>query len=709
MTRITFALLFNASFVAAQLSYPPAPRKPVTDTYHGVKVIDDYRWLEDFNDPAVKQWAWAESAVARSFLDALPERAVMAKELAAMYAHQGVRYGYMEQRGSIFATKRDPQHQHAILITLASLDNPASEHVVLDPDTIDPKHLTAIDFVSPSADGRYVAVSLSSGGSESGDLHVYEVATGRALPEVIPGVNRGTAGGSVAWNAQGTGFYYTRYPHAGERAPEDLNFYQQIYFHKLGDPTERDTYSLGKEFPRIAEIQLESSRDARFIAATVRIGDGGDMQHWLLTPGHEWRQLARVSDEVKQLAFGFDSDLYLLSKQNALRAKVLHLRANETFAQATVVIPESEVVIDGIYPSRAGLFVVDLAGGPSDARFLPANSAQSVSVPVPPISSVFGAAPLDDGSFVFPVASYLAPLAWFRFDPRSHKVLPTALREASPVPTDNFEVVREFVTSKDGANVPLNIIRPKGLVLDGSHPTVLTGYGGYGVNITPFMSINTLALLQHGIVFAEANLRGGGEFGEQWHEQGKLTKKQNVFDDFAACAEHLISRKYTQSARLGIIGGSNGGLLMGAALTQHPDLYHAVVSEVGIYDMLRVELSPNGAFNVTEFGTVKEADQFRALYAYSPYHHVHDGTQYPAILFTTGDNDPRVDPMNSRKMAARLQATGTREPVLLRTSSKAGHGIGSSRDEQISLSADVDAFLIHELRADATTTARTDQ
>ncbi len=198
-------------------------------------------------------------------------------------------------------------------------------------------------------------------------------------------------------------------------------------------------------------------------------------------------------------------------------------------------------------------------------------------------------------------------------------------------------------------------------------------------------------------MFAEANLRGGGEFGEEWHEQGKLTKKQNVFDDFTACARYLIDQKYTQPAKLGIMGGSNGGLLMGAAFTQHPELYRAVVSMVGIYDMLRVELSPNGAFNVTEFGTVKEADEFRALYAYSPYHHVHDGTKYPAILFTTGDNDPRVDPMQSRKMTARLQATGTKQPVLLRTSSKAGHGIGSSRDEFVALFADADAFLIHEL------------
>jgi prolyl oligopeptidase len=238
------------------------------------------------------------------------------------------------------------------------------------------------------------------------------------------------------------------------------------------------------------------------------------------------------------------------------------------------------------------------------------------------------------------------------------------------------------------------------LVLDGSHPTLLTGYGGYGVSKSPFYPGPLVVLLEHGVVLAEANLRGGGEFGEDWHEQGKLTKKQNVFDDFYACARYLIDHRYSEPSKLGILGGSNGGLLMGAAFTQHPELYRAVVSMVGIYDMLRVELSPNGAFNITEFGTVKEADQFRALYAYSPYHHVRDDTQYPAILMTTGDNDARVDPMQSRKMTARLQATQTRQPALLRTSSAAGHGIGSSVDEEVDLWTDIDAFLLQELGAE---------
>jgi prolyl oligopeptidase len=269
---------------------------------------------------------------------------------------------------------------------------------------------------------------------------------------------------------------------------------------------------------------------------------------------------------------------------------------------------------------------------------------------------------------------------------------------ASPASFSDVEVIRVSAISKDNTRVPMNILRRKGTKLDGNNPTLLYGYGGYGINESPAFSARRRAWLDHGGVWVTANLRGGAEFGDSWHEQGRLTKKQNVFDDFIACAEYLIKSKYTSPEKLAIEGGSNGGLLMGAALTQRPELFRAVVSHVGIYDMLRVETFPNGAFNVTEFGTVKETEQFKALYAYSPYHHVKDGTDYPAVLFLTGDNDGRVDPMNSRKMTARLQAaTHSGRPVFLRTSSGSGHGIGTALNERIEQDADVFAFLFDQL------------
>jgi prolyl oligopeptidase len=273
------------------------------------------------------------------------------------------------------------------------------------------------------------------------------------------------------------------------------------------------------------------------------------------------------------------------------------------------------------------------------------------------------------------------------------------LSSTSPIKFDDAEVVREYAVSKDGTRVPVNIIRLKTAKLNGKNPTLLEGYGGYNISMTPgFVGAFGRMWLNQGGVYAIANLRGGGEYGEEWHRAGRLIRKQNVFDDFIACAEHLIQRNYTSPQHLAIIGGSNGGLLMGAVLTQRPDLFRAVVSAVGIYDMLRVELDPNGAFNVTEYGTVKDPDQFKALYAYSPYHHLRDGGSYPAVLMTTGENDHRVNPMNSRKMTARLQAANISDhPILLRTSSNAGHGIGSSLDEEIQEGTDIFTFLFDQL------------
>jgi prolyl oligopeptidase len=316
---------------------------------------------------------------------------------------------------------------------------------------------------------------------------------------------------------------------------------------------------------------------------------------------------------------------------------------------------------------------------------------------VPPISSVTALISSGDDAF-FRISSYVEGGAWYQYSPKTKQLTKAAINGAIPSIANEYEAVREFAVSKDGTKVPVNIIRKKGTKLDGTHPTLLYAYGGYGISMNPGFLATERVLLERGFVYAVANLRGGGEFGEQWHEQGNLTKKQNVFDDFAASAQMLIDRGYTNPKKLAIMGGSNGGLLMGAALTQHPELYRAVVSFVGIYDMLRVELSPNGAFNVTEFGTVKETDHFKALYAYSPYHHVKTGVEYPAVLFLTGDNDPRVDPMNSRKMTAILQASGTKRPVLLRTTSEAGHGIGTARDERFAQTADAFAFLLEQLK-----------
>jgi prolyl oligopeptidase len=314
------------------------------------------------------------------------------------------------------------------------------------------------------------------------------------------------------------------------------------------------------------------------------------------------------------------------------------------------------------------------------------------------VSNVYVGAVLDNGEVLFGAQSYVTPPSWYLYSPRGGKYSKTSLVGEYKVHFDDAQVVREMATSKDGTQVPVNILMKKGTKLDGSNPTILYGYGGYGVNLSPYFSVANRVWLDHGGIMVVANLRGGGEFGEAWHLAGNLTKKQNVFDDMIACAEHLVARGYTRPEKLAVVGGSNGGLLMGAILTQRPELFRAVVSDVGVYDMLRVELTPNGAFNVTEYGSVKDPAQYKALRAYSPYHNVKDGTAYPAVLMLTGENDGRVDPYNSRKMAARLQAASSSDkPILLRVSMDTGHGQGTRLSAQVEEQADRYAFLMSQL------------
>jgi prolyl oligopeptidase len=681
-------------------SAPDTPKKPVATEYQGVTVEDPYQWLEADDDSQVKAWSDAQNQRTRKNLDSFPDRTSIEKQLQDWYAKTSPSYSSLVSRpGILFAMKFQPPKQQPLLVTLASADDLKSEKVVLDPNVLDTKGTTAIDWFVPSLDGKYVAMSLSKGGSEDGTLHFYETATGKALPDSIAHVQYPTAGGSAAWNADGSGIYYTRFPRKGERPDVDLNFYQQIYFHKLGTPDTEDKYSVGKDFPRIAEIALAASRDGKYILATVANGDGGDFAHYLLGPDETWKQITQFSDQIKLARLGRDNALYLLSRADAPRGKVLRLPLDvPELRNAAEIIGSGEAVIEQIVPSTDALYVGDLLGGPSQIRRFDLNGKNETKISTPQISAVQELLALEDGSLLFRDVSYTNPAAWFHCLNGKTEPVKTALQSTSPVSFADIEVRRESATSKDGTKIPLNILSRKGMKRDGNNPTLLYAYGGYGISMSPNFDFTRRLWFDRGGVYVVANIRGGGEFGEEWHKAGNLTKKQNVFDDFAAAAEYLIKENYTRPGKLAIQGGSNGGLLMGAMITQYPDLFHAVVSSVGIYDMLRVELAPNGAFNVTEFGTVKDPEQFKALYAYSPYHHVVDGTKYPAVLMMTGANDGRVAPYHSRKMTARLLAANKSEnPILLRTSSSAGHGIGTALSERIKQSADIYAFLFGQL------------
>ncbi|OHB78659.1 MAG: hypothetical protein A2Z25_20665 [Planctomycetes bacterium RBG_16_55_9] len=547
---------------------------------------------------------------------------------------------------------------------------------------------------------------------------MYNSQSGKEIGEVIIRVNGGTAGGDVAWTPDASGFYYTRYPREGERAAEDMDFYQQVWFHKMGTPPGEDRYEIGKDFPRIAEINLEADRRSGQVLATTQYGDSGRFAHYVCTADGPWKQISDYDDQVVQATFGAKGTLFLICRADAPRGKILKLSvANSALDKAEVIVPEGEdTIVSEFYghppmvATPTCLYVTYQLGGPSEVRVFDYAGNRQKGPETLPVSTVGQIVAGEGDNVLYQNSSYLEPPAWYTFEKGRGTTGKTELVTRSPVDFSDCEIVREYAASKDGTRVPVNIIRRKGIELDGSHPVLLTGYGGYGVNIEPGFSVLRRVWIDQGGVYAQANLRGGGEFGEQWHKDGMLTKKQNVFDDFAAAMQHVIDAGYTSPEKLAIMGGSNGGLLMGAMITQHPQLCRAVVSSVGIYDMLRVELAPNGQFNIPEFGTVKDPAQFRALYAYSPYHHVERGSAYPSILFMTGANDPRVDPMHSRKMTARLQAAVRSDAVrrssdmplrahyvLLRTSSKTGHGLATPLSERIEQSVHYHAFLMHEL------------
>jgi prolyl oligopeptidase len=699
--------LATASSVPAP---PPTEKRPVTDEYHGVKIVDDYRWLENWEDPQVKQWTAAQNARTRDYLDHLPSRPAIKERIRQLITASSASYYDLEFRGgTLFAMKDQPPQQQPILVALRSADDRSSARVIFDPNVASSKGSISIDFYMPSLDGKYVAAALSLNGSEDSSAHVFEVANGRELSDTVPRVNFATAGGSIEWKADGSGFYYTRYPQGDERPPEDANFYQQIYFHQLGTDPKQDVYVLGKGFPRIAEVQLRASDDGRWLVASVANGDGGEFAHYVMNSAGHWTQVTHFQDGIVLAKAGADGNVYLLSRKDAPRGQILRVSVSDPdLKKAKLIVPQSSgsgthesarASIDDVVLTPGHLYVRDITGGPSRVRVFD-NDGHELRGPVlPPISAVGQIVSIGGGNALFYTSTYLEPPAWYRFDMTTGKSTRTALYETSPAKFDDAEVMRDFAISRDGTRVPVNVIHHKGTKLDGTNPVLMQGYGGFGISLKPdFIGSDARVWLDRGGVYVIANLRGGGEYGEEWHKAGNLTHKQNVFDDFLACAEYLIDHKYTTPTHLAIMGGSNGGLLMGAALTQRPELFRAVVSFVGVYDMLRVELDPNGAFNVTEFGTVQDAAQFKALNAYSPYHQVKDGTTYPAILFLTGENDHRVNPMESRKMTARLQAANRSDhPILLRTTSAAGHGIGTALDERIEESTDVFSFLFDQL------------
>ena len=709
---------------------PATPRHPVSDEYFGTKIPDDYRWLEDGSDPAVQAWSDAQNAHARAVLDRMPDVDAVRERVTALRSAGIVSYRLLAKRSNgFFALKNQPPRQQPRLVVFADPDKPGDERTIVDLVAFDPSGRTSIDWYAPSPDGTLVAVSLSEGGSESGHLHVFDAATGNETGELVPFVNSGTAGGSIGWVGDSSGFYYTRYPRPGERPESQRNFFVQIYFHTLGTPTAEDRYEIGKDFPEVGEPRIVIGPDGETVLVNLQNGDSGEFSQFLRSPHGTWTRLTRFQDRVVAGCFAPDGSLFFLSREGAPHGKMLHLppadRRTPSMADATVVIAERKDAViqfdfsspDTVVATDGRLYVIDQWGGPNRISVFSHAGDPLGEVALPPVTAVTEIVGLPDDGLLIRTASYLAPDAWYELAglkpsptparPSSHVVpgfIPAfqpkrvAISSTHPADFSDAEVVREFATSKDGTSIPLTVIRRKDVLLDGNNPAILYGYGGFGISQRPLFWPSLRIWLERGGVCVVAHIRGGGEYGDAWHASGVKLNKQNGLDDFIAAAEHIIARRYTRPGRLALRGGSNGGLLVAAVMDQRPELFRAVVASVGIFDMLRAELEPNGVFNVPEYGTVKDPEQFRVLYRYSPYHNVRDGVRYPSVLLLTGTNDARVNPMNSRKMTARLQAaTGDPDEVLLRTSAAAGHGLGSALSQLIEQDVDIYTFLFSKL------------
>jgi prolyl oligopeptidase len=708
---LVLPLLATAAIAGPFLPPPKTPAGNNVDVIQGTRVADPYRWLETASDPKVEAWSDAENTRTRFYLDHLPDRAAVHDRLSALIKASSPSYTGFAARGDrVFATYTDPKFQQPMLVVLDAAADPKSRKAVLDPNVLDPKGLTAIDWYVPSPDGSKIAISLSKNGSEDGTLHVYDVTSGKEIETPIARVQYPTAGGSLAWAPDGKGFWYTRYPGADAPAA-DQHFNMQVYFHALGNDAAKDPLALGAKdgLERVSEVFLENRFAKPEIMAMVQRGDGNIWAFYVLKQGGAPVQVGTYTDDIVYATIGPDGAIYGISRRNSSNGKIVKLAApfaKEALASAPEIVPEADVAIlsggaeqnsPDLNFSATRLYVRDIVGGPNQVRVFDLSGKPQGKLPLPEIAANYEMEPIASGELLFDVSTYLRPRYFMAFDPVTSKARETGIKVTSPVSFTDAEVTRVFATSKDGTKVPVSVIMKKGTKLDGSNPLLLYGYGGYGISQTPaFLGSFRRLWLDAGGIYAIANTRGGAEYGEKWHQDGMLLKKQNVFDDFAASAEYLIAQKYTSHAKLALIGGSNGGLLMGAEITQHPELARAVVSSVGVYDMVRSELDPNGSFNTTEYGSVKDPAQFKALYAYSPLHHVKKGAHYPAVLMLTGARDGRVNPMHSRKFTAALQAA-TEMPILLRTSKNSGHGIGSSLDERIGEQTDQLTFLFDQL------------
>ena len=680
--------------------FPLAPQKPVVDEVQGRKITDPYRWLEDAASPETEQWVGDEMAYTRSLLDPLPGRDQLHQRLTDLMSIGTISAPQIGGK-YYFYTKREGSQNQPVLFVREGVDG--TDHALVDVNQLAADGTVALDWWVPSDDGKYVAYGTSPSGSEMSTLQIIETASGKLFPDSI----ERTRAVSLAWMLDDSGFYYTRYPKRGEVAEGQEVYYRRVFYHALGSDPAKDPLIFGEGLGAEDWPEVDLSNDDHWLLMTVAQGwTKSDLYVQDLRPGAARKPPVRIT-EGKNFLYGgdiFNGRIFITTNEDAPRYRLLSVdAASPARANWKEVIAQNDAVLQGTAIVNGQLLAQYEKNATSQLSLLHVDGKPIGDVRLPAIGSVFGlGGKWDRKEVFFAFHSFTVPDSIYQIDLTTRGTSLWSKVEAPGIDPDKYEVKQLWFDSKDGTHVPMFVFHKKGLVLNGKNPTLLTGYGGFNISLTPNFVGDRYLWLEHGGVFAVANLRGGAEFGEDWHRAGMLDKKQNVFDDFAAAAEFLIAQKYTDKDHLAIRGGSNGGLLMGAALTQHPDLYRAVICQVPLLDMLRYQDFQIAKLWVPEYGSSEDPKQFDWLYAYSPYHHVKQGAEYPAILFMTADTDTRVDPMHAKKMAALMQAEAANgqsrtRPILLRIDSKAGHGAGKPIAKQVEDMTDIYSFLFWQL------------
>ena len=692
-TAALAATIVAASAQALTLAYPPAARGDHIDSYHGIAVADPYRWMEDIDSPATRAWIEAEGKLTSNYLAAIPGRQAIAEDLEKIWNFE--RWSPPERHGGYwFYTHNDGlQNQSVVFVTP---DPNAPARVLLDPNALSKDGTLALRQTSVSDDGRLFAYALSEAGSDWQIWHVKDVATGKDLADEV----RWSKEGAGSWRNDGSGFYYTRYdaPQPGE-ALKAVNQYEKLYFHKLGTPQAEDTLVYTRADDPDWSVDGRVTDDGRYLVIQANHGDA--VQNTLLV-----QDLSASSAPVKFIipepsaVYDFigstGTTFYVLTDDQAARYRIVAIDLGKPErANWRTVIPEAAEKLDSASLVGGQLIGQYLKNAHSTVRRYSSEGKFLGEVKLEGLGDARGfQGRAGDSATYYTYSSFTTPPGVYRLDLSSGKSSLWRQPETQGFVPADYETTQAFYTSKDGTRVPLFIASRKGTKLDGTNPTLLYGYGGFNISMESSFSPAVAAWLQLGGVYARANLRGGGEYGRAWHEAGMKTHKQNVFDDFIAAAEYLNAQHWTNPKRLAIRGASNGGLLIGATEEQRPELFAAAVAEVGVMDMLRFRDFTVGKGWESEYGSVDNPEEFRALLGYSPLQNVKAGVNYPATLIMTGDHDDRVFPAHSLKFAAAMQhADPDGQPILLRIETRAGHGGGMPTAKQIEETADVYAFI----------------